>query len=423
MALPTTTAPTPILWRVASISCLPQELIDEITDIACEDDLSIARVLNRVHRLFLHRTQQKQFASIFVAATHSGDKRNPARVASFLEDNPDLLPLPKSVTFALGGHLLDLAPIAHVLPRLVQVSRWHFCFSTIHPPPLTPLSHTCTSVTEVVFEGDLHIDMLSMILPALPSLRSLELQGADRSFNLAATRSNFTFPPTFHDLCSMVVLPSVGIKMGTLWSTVTTLSSVHTCAVSDDAVQGIQGCIDGSAPTLLQFKVRTDWPAWSPSKWVRPFDLHCCTHLRYFEIETYATGGLEACVVTIATLNSTALEAMHLELHVKSDFSWHKPYYQRLLPRLDREIARLLPGGTQISIDLTLIQIEPQDAYIDQLHAYALQYLVYLPRVRAAAKIDLYWNQWMSEVNPHSLLPEGSEPNGEYSGGIHLVDM
>ncbi len=114
---------------------------------------------------------------------------------------------------------------------------------------------------------------------------------------------------------------------------------------------------------------------------------------------------------------------MHLEFHVQSDFSRQEPYYQRLLPRLDREISRLLPGGTQISIDLALVRIEPQDAYIDQLREYAWQYLMYLPRVRAAAKIDLYWNQWMSEVNPHSLLPEGSEPNGEYCGGIHLVDM
>ncbi|KAK0464863.1 hypothetical protein IW261DRAFT_1575099 [Armillaria novae-zelandiae] len=422
MPLPTTTTLAPILRRVASICCLPQELIDEITDIACELDLSFVRVLNHVHPLFLHRARQKQFASIFVAATHSDDKRSLGQVASFLEDNPDLLALPKSVTFALGG-LLDLAPIAHVLPRLIHISRWHFCFTSINPPPLMPLSHICMLVTEVEFEGDLHINMLSMILPVLPSLRSLELQGADRSFNLAATHSNFTFPPTFHDLLSWVILPSLGKRMGTLWATVTTLSSVHACAVSDDAVQGIQGCVDGSVPTLLQFKVRTGWPSWSPSKWVRPFDLHRCTHLRYFKIETYATGGLEACVATITTLNSTALESMHLELHVQSDFLRQEPYYQRLLPRLDQEISRLLPGGTRISIDLVLVRIELQDAYIDQLREYAWQYLVYLPRVRAVAKINLYWNQWMSEVNPHSLLPEGSEPNSEYCGGIHLVDM
>ncbi len=128
-------------------------------------------------------------------------------------------------------------------------------------------------------------------------------------------------------------------------------------------------------------------------------------------------------MATIATLNSTALESMHLEFHVQSDFSRQEPYYQRLLPHLDQEISHLLPGGTQISIDLMLVRIELQDAYIDQLREYAWQYLMYLPRVRAAAKIDLYWNQWMSEVNPHSLLPEGSELNGEYCGGIHLVDM
>ncbi|KAK0499196.1 hypothetical protein EDD18DRAFT_1350621 [Armillaria luteobubalina] len=394
--------PAPILQRVASIGCLPQELIDEITDITCELDLSFVRVLNHVHPLFLHRARQKQFASIFVAVTHSDDKRSPGRIASFLKDNPDLLALPKSVTFGLGG-LLDLAPIAHVLPRLIHVSRWHFSFTSTDPPPLTPLSHICTSVTEVKFEGDLHIDMLSMILPVLPSLRSLELQGTDCSFNLAANHSNFTFPPTFHDLLSWVTLPSLGIKMGTLWATVTTLSSVHACAVSDDAIQGIQGCIDGSASSLLQFEVRTGWPSWSPSTWVRPFDLHRCTRLRYFKIETYATGRLEACVATI------------------SDFFRQEPYYQSLLPRLDREISHLLPGGTRISIDLALVRIEPQDAYIDQLRKYAWQYLVYLPRVWAVAKINLYWNQWMSEVNPHSLLLEGSEPNGEYCGGIHLV--
>ncbi|KAK0477481.1 hypothetical protein EDD18DRAFT_1114700 [Armillaria luteobubalina] len=334
----------PIPRRVASIGCLPQELIDEITDIA---------------------------------STHSDDKCSLGRIASFLEDNPNLLALPKRVTFALGG-LLDLAPIAHVLPRLIHVSRWHFCFTSTNPPPLTPLSHICMSVTEVKFEGDLHIDMLSMILPVLPSLRSLELEGTDRSFNLAANPSNFTFPPTFHDLLSWVTLPSLGIKMGTLWATVTTLSSVHACAVSDDAVQGIQGCVDSSAPTLLQFEVQTSWPSWSPSTWVRPFDLHRCTRLRYFKIETYATGGLEACVATI------------------SDFFRQEPYYQ---------------GGTRISIDLALVRIELQDAYIDKLCEYAWQYLGYLPRVQAVAKINLYWNQWMSEVNPHSLLPEGSEPN------------
>ncbi|KAK0490171.1 hypothetical protein EDD18DRAFT_1358808 [Armillaria luteobubalina] len=392
----------PIPQSVASIGCLPQELIDEITDIACELDLSFIRVLNRVHPLFLHRARQKQFASIFVAATHSDDKRSLGRIASFLEDNPDLLALPKRVTFALGG-LLDLAPIAHVLPRLIHVSHWHFCFTLTNPPPLTPLSHICTSVTEVKFEGDLHIDMLSMILPVLPSLRSLELEGTDHSFNLAANPSNFTFPPTFHDLLSWVTLPSLGIKMGTLWATVTTLSSVHACAVSDDAVQGIQGCIDDSAPTLLQFEVRTGWPLWSPSTWVRPFDLHRCTCLCYFKIETYATGGLEACVATI------------------SDFFRQEPYYQGLLPRLNWEISCLLPGGTRISIDLVLIQIKPQDAYIDKLCEYAWQYLGYLPQVRAMAKINLYWNQWMSEVNPHSLLLEGSEPNSKYCGRIHLV--
>ncbi len=193
--------------------------------------------------------------------THSDDKRSSTRITSFLEDNPDLLPLPKSVTFALGGDLLDLAPIAHVLPRLIQVSHWHFCFTSINPPPLMPLSHICTSVTEVEFEGDLHIDMLSVILPVLPSLHSLELQGGERSFNLATTHSNFTFLPTFRNLCSWVILPSLGIKMGTLWATITMLSSIHMSAVSDDAVQGIQGCIDSRAPTLLQFKVRTDWPS------------------------------------------------------------------------------------------------------------------------------------------------------------------
>ncbi|KAK0492025.1 hypothetical protein EDD18DRAFT_1358446 [Armillaria luteobubalina] len=371
--------PAPIPWRVASIGCLPQELIDEITDIACELDLSF-----------------KQFASIFVAATHSDNKCSPGRIASFLKDNPDLLALPKSVTFGLGG-LLDLAPIAHVLPRLIHVLRWHFSFTSTDPPLLTPLSHICMSVTEVKFEGDLHIDMLSMILPVLPSLRSLELQGTNHSFNLAVNHSNFTFPPTFHNLLSWVTLPSLRIKMGTLWATVTTLSSVHACAVSDDAIQG------------------------SPSTWVRPFDLHCCTHLRYFKIETYAMGRLEACVATIASLNSTVVESMHVELHVQLDFFWQEPYYQSLLPRLNQEISHLLPGGTRISIDLVLVRIKLQDAYIDQLRKYAWQYLVYLPWVWAMAKINLYWNQWMSEVNPHSLLPEGSELNSEYCGGIHLV--
>ncbi len=92
-------------------------------------------------------------------------------------------------------------------------------------------------------------------------------------------------------------------------------------------------------------------------------------------------GGLEACMVTITTLNSTALESMHLELHVQSDFLRQEPYYQRLLPRLDWEISRLLPGGTQISIDLALVRIELQDAYIDQLCEYAWQYPMYLPQV------------------------------------------
>ncbi|KAK0496132.1 hypothetical protein EDD18DRAFT_1106012 [Armillaria luteobubalina] len=332
---------------------LPQELIDEITDIAL---------------------------------THSDDKHSLGCVTSFLKDNPDLLALPKRVTFALSA-LLDLVPIAHVLPRLIHVSHWHFCFTSTNPPPLMLLSHICMSVTEVKFEGDLHIDMLSMILPVLPSLHSLELKGTNRSFNLATNPSNFTFLPTFHNLLSWVTLPSLGIKMGTLWATITMLSSIHACAVSNDAIQG------------------------SLSTWVRPFDLHRCTCLCYFKIETYATGGLEACVATIASLNSTALESMHLELHVQLDFFWQEPYYQGLLPCLDREISRLLPGGTRISIDLMLIQIKLQDAYIDKLREYAWQYLGYLPRVWAVAKINLYWNQWMSEVNPHSLLPEGSELN------------
>ncbi|KAK0184277.1 hypothetical protein F5146DRAFT_1145706 [Armillaria mellea] len=328
--------PTSIPGRQASIACLPQEVIDAITDIACEDDLTFT---------------QKEFNSIFVAAADHNDKHTPACIASFLEENPQL-PFPKSLKFELGH--LDLTPIAHVLPRLIHISHWHFHFTTSEPPPclLMLLSHICKLVTEVEFEADLHINMLAVILPVLPSLRLLELQGHECSFNLAATHSNFTFPPTFHHLHSWVILPctSMGIKMGTLWSTVTTLSSVHAFAVTDDTVQK------------------------SSSGWARPFNLHRCTNLRYFKIEAYAKGTLEACVATIITLNST----VHLELHVSSDFLLQEPYYQKLLPRLNLEISHLHSGGTQLSLDLALIQIELQHAYIDELHAYALQYLMHL---------------------------------------------
>ncbi|KAK0187344.1 hypothetical protein F5146DRAFT_1142320 [Armillaria mellea] len=240
--------------HAGKIMQLPQELINEIVDRACKDNFPFIWILTLVNLAFLSSSRKKQFTTVNIKNTYPSEEHSPTGFTSFFKENKHLLPYPRTVDFQVSN-FDSVLPLDTILRRLTNVRCWNFqSIPAITANPFTPLSQPCLEVKELHFSyGDLCLDILTTLLPVLPSLTTLSICGENPS--LRPSTGLVHFPSSLHNLhLKLSGLQEEG-NISKLLSKITTLTTLTANVINDAEIQAVQNCIDSNVRSLSDLKI------------------------------------------------------------------------------------------------------------------------------------------------------------------------